>query len=400
MNIFEKIESWRDRKGQAFGAIISSLNHYPQLLSEINRLTEFLNPYYNNISIQQRFYHIWFGFYDIEKCPYCGLPKMFVKKPKFSIDRYGTGPTNPVNYYATCMSESCSKKHNKGRTDEALIEKYGTSNIMRIPGVFDRMKETNKSKYGSDYYMGTDSFKNKVKETFEKKYGGHPAKLESVQQKKRKTNWEKYGVDNALLNPEVKEKSRKTTLERYGGNSSMCSDSVKEKAKETNRRKRGVDWYVQSDDFKAKFRETMLSKYGVEQVMHYADHFEKAKETSRRRKIFIFPSGRIEKIQGYEGFAIKNLLNSGYSEDDIVINSREIEKYTGRIFYYDSYDDKTKRYYPDIYIISENRIVEVKCDYTYNSGYSRNILKKKACIDKGIAFEFWVYDDKMNLAIK
>lgn len=55
---------------------------------------------------------------------------------------------------------------------------------------------------------------------------------------------------------------------------------------------------------------------------------------------------------------------------------------------------KNKKYCPEIYINSENKIIEVKCDYTYNSLYSRNILKKTTCISLQIAFEFWIYDAK------
>ena len=62
------------------------------------------------------------------------------KNPKFSIDRYGEKPTNSVNYYKTCMSENCSKKFNKDCTDEVLIRKYGTTNLMEIPGSLEKLK--------------------------------------------------------------------------------------------------------------------------------------------------------------------------------------------------------------------------------------------------------------------
>jgi len=137
----------------------------------------------------------------------------------------------------------------------------------------------------------------------------------------------------------------------------------------------------------------MLSKYGVEQVMHYTPSFEKSLNTSYKKKLFIFPSGRIEKIQGYEGFAINDLLNSGYNDEDIIISNKEIEKYTGKIWYLDS-ERKNRKYYPDIYLTSKNKIIEVKSEYTYESGYSINIRKKQACLDLGISFEFWIYNEK------
>jgi len=402
MCILEKIESWRFKTGKAFGTILRDLPKNSDDINQLKTLTTFLNSFYDpeKISIQQRFYHVWFGFYEIEKCPYCSSPRMFSKKPKFSIDRYGEKPTNSVNYYGTCMSESCSKKYDLERTRAKMLEKHGTTNPMEVPGALQKMKEHNRKKYGVDFYTETDEFKTKTRETFDKKYGGHPTKLKPTQDKKKKTNLERYGFEHSLNNSIVKEKSRATNNLKYGGNSSMCSEEIKFKSRETNRRKHGTDWYVQSEDFKTKFRETMLAKYGVEQVMHYTPSFEKSLNTSYKKKIFVFPSGRIEMIQGYEGFALNDLLNKGYKEEDIIVSNKAIEEYTGKIWYFDKYEGKNKKYYPDIYIISENKIIEVKSDYTYNSGYSRSILKREACINLGISFEFWIYNQNGEKIIK
>ena len=393
MRVLQKMESWRDKKGQAFGAYLYQISQSQEDLDQLKSLTLFLDDFYepSNISSQQRFYHAWFNFYEIEVCPYCKSPRMFTKIPKFSIDRYGEKPTNPVNYYATCMGIDCAKKYNMDRTNKTMLERYNTTNPMTVPGASEKIRANNRKKYGADYYTSTDEFKKKTKETFEEKYGGHPTKLSSTQDKKRKTNIEKYGFSNALLNPEVKEKSMATNNEKYGGNSSMCSSEVRDKSKATNQKKHGVDWYVQSDEFKKKFTETMLARYGVEHAMHHTDSFEKSISTSYRKKIFVFPSGRIEKIQGYEGFAIIDLLNSGYSEDDIIVSNKDIEMHTGVIFYPDS-ENKKRKYYPDIFVLSENKIIEVKSHYTFDYAYTVNMRKRKASIDMGLSFEFWVYD--------
>lgn len=401
MCILNDIESWRNKSGKSFGSIIFNLKRDSSSVLRLENLTKFLDTSYDKsqISVQQRFYHVWFDFYQIEACPYCGLPRPFSKIPKFSIDRYGEKPTNPVNYYKTCMSEHCSKKFNKDRTDEVLIRKYGTTNLMEIPGSLEKLKEGNRKKYGTDFYTSTDEFKLKTKETFFRKYGGHPTKLEETQDKKRITNLEKYGSEHVLDNPEVKEKARVTNNIKYGGNSSMCSEEVKNKSKETNRKNYGVDWYVQSGDFRDKFTKSMVAKYGVEHALQYTTSFEKSLETSYKKKIFIFPSGREEKIQGYEGFALWELLDLNYKEEDIAVGNKEIESYTGKIWYSDS-EKKTRKYYPDIYIKSENKIIEVKSEYTYRSAYSINIRKKKTCLDLGIFFEFWIYDSKGQKTVK
>ena len=101
MCILQKIETWRNKTGKAFGSIIQSIQKNQEDIQELKNLTNFLDLYYgNSISVQQRFYHVWFNFYEIEICPCCENPKIFANIPKFSIDRYGLKPTNPVNYYS------------------------------------------------------------------------------------------------------------------------------------------------------------------------------------------------------------------------------------------------------------------------------------------------------------
>lgn len=56
------------------------------------------------------------------------------------------------------------------------------------------------------------------------------------------------------------------------------------------------------------------------------------------------------------------------------------------------YNNKTRRYYPDIYIPSQNKIIEVKSDYTYNKTLEQNKCKMKKCVEDGINFEFWICD--------
>jgi hypothetical protein len=139
-------------------------------------------------------------------------------------------------------------------------------------------------------------------------------------------------------------------------------------------------------------KQTMLERYGVEHIMQYTPAFQNNKSKQFKWKIYMFPSGRIEKIQGYEAFAINELLDLGYAEDDIIILNSDIESYTDKIWYTDS-ANKRRKYYPDIYIKSENKIIEVKSEYTYNVGYSINIRKKTATESLGINFEFWIYNE-------
>jgi hypothetical protein len=51
-------------------------------------------------------------------------------------------------------------------------------------------------------------------------------------------------------------------------------------------------------------------------------------------------------------------------------------------------------YYPDIYIKSQNLIIEVKSTFTYKKQLVKNIIKSLSVRKSGFNFEFWIYTDK------
>lgn len=110
-----------------------------------------------------------------------------------------------------------------------------------------------------------------------------------------------------------------------------------------------------------------------------------------KKKDYMFPSGRIIKLQGYENYAIDKLLQIGILENDIItINDNELPK----IKY--SMNNKSYIYFPDIFIKTLNKIIEVKSMYTYLNKISINEHKKDECIRQGFDFEFWILNDKTN----
>ena len=86
------------------------------------------------------------------------------------------------------------------------------------------------------------------------------------------------------------------------------------------------------------------------------------------------------------------MLRAGIKENDIFVCQSEIEKKVGKICYI--FDGKQKRYFPDIYIESQNRILEVKSMYTMNCDTEKNEKKKEACLKLGLNFNFLVLDSK------
>jgi len=62
-------------------------------------------------------------------------------------------------------------------------------------------------------------------------------------------------------------------------------------------------------------------------------------------------------------------------------------------------EDKRRRYYPDIYIKSQNKIIEVKSDYTFHKDYEKNLAKAQGVLALDYDFEFRIYDAKGDYTI-
>lgn len=137
---------------------------------------------------------------------------------------------------------------------------------------------------------------------------------------------------------------------------------------------------------------TNLEKYGCENPMQNLKIFNKSNNNAKKWKIYKFNNGKEVKVQGYESLALSLLeYKHKIKEDDI------ITQFDNDIYY--TFTKRYHKYFPDIYIKSLNKIIEVKSDYIYNKELQKNIMKKKACIYSGYDFEFWIFDRKHNLTI-
>ena len=106
-------------------------------------------------------------------------------------------------------------------------------------------------------------------------------------------------------------------------------------------------------------------------------------------KEYTLPSGKIVKLQGYEPFVLDRLLEI-YNESDIFIGVSEIYSQIGRIHY--NFENMERTYYPDFYIKSINKIMEVKSEYTFGIKKYENIAKQNSCLNLGFSFEFNIVD--------
>lgn len=137
---------------------------------------------------------------------------------------------------------------------------------------------------------------------------------------------------------------------------------------------------------------TNLEKYGCEFAVQHINIFHKIFVSAHKWKIYKFNNGKEVKVQGYEPLALSLLENKHkINQDDI------ITQFDNEIYY--TFIKNYHKYFPDIYIKTLNKIIEVKSDYTYKRELQKNIIKKKACLYLGYNFEFWIFDGKHNLTI-
>lgn len=181
-----------------------------------------------------------------------------------------------------------------------------------------------------------------------------------------------------------------TNMEKYGVKIISQNKAIQEKIKNNCIAKYGVYHTGQLDSVKKKFKQTCLIKYGVENISQNAEIAEKASNNGYKIKKYELPSGKIIKCQGYEPFALRDLIALNINEDDIVNEKPKVPE----IWF--NNNNKEHRYYVDIYIPSQNKCIEVKSIYTYKKYKQINLLKRDAAKKLGYSFEFWIYDNNGN----
>lgn len=233
--------------------------------------------------------------------------------------------------------------------------------------------------------------KAKLEKYYMNKYGvKNPMQSKEIKDKYKQTCKSKYGVENVSQVKEIKDKKSQTCLKNNGVKHPQQSIKIRKKSKKTCLINYDVTNPSQSKVIKKRKEQTSLNNYGVKHPMQNSLIYEKHKQKSYQYKNYKLPSGKIIKIQGYESFALDLLLKK-YNEKDIIIDVSKMPKITYTV------DNKEHRYYPDIYIKSVSKFIEVKSKYTYNVTKKINLIKKEAVLNNGYLFEFYIFDKKGNL---
>jgi len=262
----------------------------------------------------------------------------------------------------------------KGR-DTALIITCGCGNNMeKTVGNFiksswcnecgnERRKQTNVERYGTENYFASEEGKEIIKKYWKDNHNvDHNMQVEENVEKAKETCMENHGVTCIFKTKGNRELRDRVVMEKYGSYTNLQTQ---------------------------QFYETMIERHGYKHAMQNPEIFAEACKTRFKLKEYIFPSGRIEYIQGYEGMCLDYLLfEENIDEDDIVIHPYEVPE----VFY--EYDGGTHRYFMDIYIQSEDRAIEVKSSFTYNKNKEMNEAKWVMTSKLHTCFEVFIFDPK------
>lgn len=278
-------------------------------------------------------------------------------------------------------------------------EKLEVRRPLLSPFIHKKINETCQTRYGADYFGLSNNMKILMLQKYNVPYylSSKEAKQrrQEFQEKSEQVCLEKYGAKYYVKS----EKYKQEMIEKYGVEYYVKSEKCKQEMIE----KYGAEYYMQSkeakqrrEEFQEKSRQTSLDRYGVPYPMQNPDILEKAVRNAFKRKLFTFPSGREEYIQGYEHFCIQELLDKeGYSEDEIFVSCKNVP----RVPYISPKDGKQHYYFPDIFIPKgterkRDMVVEVKSLYVYNLDKENNLAKWTATHELGYNMRIMMYDYK------
>jgi hypothetical protein len=427
-NLEELIEKEKNKETKVLGPFLNKMKRDSGMISELEESTRYLDTEYDNVSTGQRFYHVWFNEHNIIKCRYCARNAKFSVYDRFSdkIDKKDS------NYYTHCGSVSCliddfRERGNSKQGYGALIGKISgdtdtRNELLSLTSFLDE-EYTNISDSQRFYHVFFNktelelcefcgkprkySSTNKFSEIYEhNKHNNYCRTCNSYECSNSAAGkygkdgiYKKYGIRNQWDIPGYREGIEKTNTERHGAKYYTSTRQFKEKCTE----KYNLDWEgkhpTSHQSTKDKKYKTNIGKYGFKCALQNPIIYDKHLKSCYSTKEYTMPSGKIIKVQGYEPWAIDKILENNYEvENNIITDKQEIIKILGD-FQYNNANNTISYYFPDIYLKSTNKIIEVKSEYTYSINIEENIAKKESVIAKGLNFEFWIFDTFKNLLI-
>ena len=283
-----------------------------------------------------------------KECQYSDLGKKITKeiKIKSNLEKYGVEHTSQLKEVTDKRTKSRADHVNKiqQHVRESLYKKYGAYDVMHIPHILQKIKDTNLKKFGVEFPLQQLKKENseiyqKISQTCINKFDvDSPLKNKEVREKIKQTNIQKYGVDNLFKNDIIKEKIKQTNIQKYGVDYLFKSNIIKEKIKQTNIQKYGVDNPLKNKEIREKIKQTNIQKYGVDNPLKNKEIWKKSQDNRQ-----ISSKSKLENN-------FLNYLKLKYESDDIITQ----------------YKSKEYPYYCDFYIKSINLYIEIQGHWTHN----------------------------------
>jgi hypothetical protein len=134
-------------------------------------------------------------------------------------------------------------------------------------------------------------------------------------------------------------------------------------------------------------KKSLKENYDVEYSLQHPAFNDKASAKGRLLKPYTTPGGNVLMYQGYEHLALDLLFMQDYDENDIINEKQNVP----HIWWVDA-DGQEHRYYVDIYLKSENRMIEVKSDYRYEKDKDKLEFVWRTCVAEGFTYEVWIFN--------
>ena len=177
-----------------------------------------------------------------KECQYSDLGKKITKeiKIKSNLEKYGVEHTSQLKEVTDKRTKSRADHVNEiqQHVRESLYKKYGAYDVMHIPHILQKIKNTNLKKFGVEFPLQQLKKENceiyqKISQTCINKFGvDSPLNNKEVREKIKQTNIQRYGVDNPLKNKEIREKIKQTNIQKYGVDNPLKNKEIWKKSQD------------------------------------------------------------------------------------------------------------------------------------------------------------------------
>ncbi|NJO62833.1 MAG: hypothetical protein HC836_32800 [Richelia sp. RM2_1_2] len=231
-------------------------------------------------------------------------------------------------------------------------------------------------------------------------------------EKRKITNLQKYGQISSIPKEQKEKIIEKMIREgRYADIAKKGKQSKKIKYGNENynnaiqiKKSKASRTSLQEKESSEKRRRTCLELYGIENILMRDDIKHKIGQFNGLSKKYMLPSGAEIQVAGYEQLAL-DILFKTYNEDECIsgvfFGENKRIGYNIPVIKYKDTKNRSRRYYPDIYLPNENKIIEVKSRWWYDgcgkekykSRLENNNKKRNATLKEGYDFEIWIMDN-------